>query len=757
MTQLSTSFRNRFTRVRRQRWAAELLTAAAWLILGETALISVIAGMDYVWEVERPVRLSLLLIGSLALLLLIGVRLAQRLIRCSPRGTAADVETQHPEFGQRVRTAIEFSHRSPEDLQRLGVSPLLLTALTDETEFNVLPGELEQVVPRRQTLLAGVTALVGIVALATSTSIDWEWSRAVRRACLSNRPFTQLIVQPGNASVEAGTGLAVHLTLQGRRREDLRIRSRPITSSASEWSEEQLGPAQDVSNATELRKYETRLVRIDEPIEYQVLAGPEESDIYRIDVRYPLQLRGVTANLTPPDYTGLAARSVSDGNIAALAGTVADIRVELDRVPQSAALSLTYIGPLPQDAQRVQSHPIVIDGKTVQFSLSLSHDLLWSLTAVASDGMSLPENAHRIRIQHDQPPKISFQAPDNELEVHTLAEIVMRARAADDYGLTRAGIVFQINNGEEHALIAQDFAAANSGDGNTQGLPTRATLEQVLPLEYFALTERDTVMYYAFAEDNAPDSPHRTESDWRFVDIRPFQMRFRRPDPKQPSGGEGGSRRALTSLEELIRRERYALNRTVKLDRREAGVSSAEASSIERLIDYQAEIGSLTRELAERLTRLMLVEEVDVLFQAETSMLGAIDTLSVGNFSAAILQEKDAHQYLVEARNRLIIQLANNPQLRRALAEFNSGVEERLRRERNLQLSDIILRRLRTLANNQQRTSREAAQLASDPGASPSLFPPDDQASEPSQEVKEAPTDRRIDPDDLERRQADDA
>ena len=50
----------------------------------------------------------------------------------------------------------------------------------------------------------------------------------------------------------------------------------------------------------------------------------------------------------------------------------------------------------------------------------------------------------------------------------------------------------------------------------------------------------------------------------------------------------------------------------------------------------------------------------DLLFQAEGSMLAAVDSLGVSAHDTAVLQEKDAQQYLVEARNKLEQSLNKN-------------------------------------------------------------------------------------------------
>src|SRR4029077_19514006 len=97
------------------------------------------------------------------------------------------------------------------------------------------------------------------------------------------------------------------------------------------------------------------------------------------------------------------------------------------------------------------------------------------------------------------------------LEVHTLAEVLMRIRVRDDFGLANAGIVFQVNNEEEHTLLKKDFEAAlteaaqaesasGGGDGKIPAPTMQAIVDKLLPLEHFDLKEQDSVTYYAFAE-----------------------------------------------------------------------------------------------------------------------------------------------------------------------------------------------------------------------------------------------------------------
>ena len=130
---------------------------------------------------------------------------------------------------------------------------------------------------------------------------------------------------------------------------------------------------------------------------------------------------------------------------------------------------------------------------------------------------------------------MSFEQPDEALEVHPIAEVLNRIRVGDDFGLTKAGIVFQFNNGDEQTLIVKDFTAEPAKARTT------AALQEMLLLEKLAASPTDSLTYYAFAEDNYPAGARRTETDLRYLDIRPFKREYKLAES---ADGIRGGRRA---------------------------------------------------------------------------------------------------------------------------------------------------------------------------------------------------------------------
>ncbi|HEX5104149.1 MAG TPA: DUF4175 family protein, partial [Pirellulaceae bacterium] len=455
---------------------------------------------------------------------------------------------------------------------------------------------------------------------------------------------------------------------------------------------------------------EVPLERVRHPLEYRLAAGSTTTKEYKVQVIYPLKIARIQAAIEPPAYTGQSVSTTEGGNITGLAGSKVKLAIELDRPAESAWLVLHDLVTRRQALQaepQVQKLPLTIEGSRLLADLELNADQTYEVIAHSSDDMELPENKYRIRVRQDEPPQVWFESPAEALEVHTLAEILMRLRVSDDYGLTRAGVMFEVNNEEEYPLLAQDFQVAADAAEELKSTgklapQTRATLEKVLPLEHFTLTQQDSVMYFAFAEDNRPGSNQRTESDLRFIDIRPFRRLYKAldADGENPMGQQGPQ---LKSLEELIARQRYALNRTIQLTRRFEQSGQADLAGVDALIKFEAELAKSTRELAEGL-EARGIDETELLYQAETAMFGATDSLSAGKYDTATLQQRDALKYLIEGRNRLEVFIRKNPNRAQlaALRQFDRMQRQKLRRPKtDEEEAREVAERLEDLADKQ--------------------------------------------------------
>lgn len=728
---MNDAFLKRFQSVRSQKLRVLLgeTLARTGLCLLIGAALAVAA--DYFWELDRTTRGA-----CLAAVGLVGIAYGLRALVQTTNAwgtpkTAAEIEESFPELGQSVRTSVQFGRMSLAQVQSEGVATMLVTALVEETHRRALPLTIEDVIPLRQLWLMAGAVIVGAVTWTVVSGVDWQWRTATTRTLIGDRPYRDLLVAPGNQTVEEGGSLAVEATLTGRTNRAVVLFTRTSGQPDTEWTERTLSDGTVNTTATAMAStvdgkpqetFQVKFDRLTKPLEYYVSAGDLRSAVYRIRIRRPLRIEGFEVDLTPPSYTGQPTSTVREGNVVALQGTQAHFRILFDKPVKSAAMVLAgrkslseeeppepdevlplLLTEVPPEALSAATMPLE-DERPIRGSveLVLNEDRAFHIQAEAVDGTVLPTNRYRIRVRQDQPPQVFFESPDDKVEVHTLAELPMRVRVRDDYGIARAGILFQINNEQEVPLVAEDFsvvvAAAEEAATGPISPTTQAALEKVLPLEYFELTQKDSVMYYAYAEDNRPENPQRTETDLRFIDIRPLKRQFRVIDPDpMPSNGMGGAN--LKSLEELIQRQRYAVNRTIQIEKRAKVGRKPDATELDQLMKFETDLAQSVEETAMGLEARGF-DDTELFYQAQTAMLQAVDSLSVGNWENASLQMKDALKLLIEQRERAVRIIMKNPDpaLLARLRQFDREQSQKLRRPKtDKEEARELIRRLEEL------------------------------------------------------------
>jgi hypothetical protein len=484
--------------------------------------------------------------------------------------------------------------------------------------------------------------------------------------------------------VDENTDVDIRAAVSGRVRPAVVLHVRE--AGEPEWRQETMDPADGGFTA--------RLSRLRVTTEFFVAAGPERTPVQQIVVRHALKLLGTRAEVTSPAYTGVPPATYDTGSFSAVQGSTARFRFEFDRAPVSAALAI-------RDPARPKAAPrrvaLTVQDRFVSAELPLAADMEYSVEARDADNMPLVANRHRVRVTVDQPPAVWFDTPGETLEVHTLAEVLFRARARDDFGLAKVGIVFQVNNEEERTLILYDADRPNQRE---------AKAEQVLALEQFLLTQKDCVAYYAFAEDARPDAPQRTTTELRFIDIRPFLRTYRLLDvPDEPGMGP---RREFIFLDEVIARQRFNLNQTIRLESRSK--VKLDLAQVEKVAAFENRLATQTHDLADFLLGLG-VDGAAILAQAEEAMLSAVDSLNNAKFPTAINQQRDALRYLMEARDTAQLALQKQPPKVQAQARAFDRLQRQKLRRQNQEAETLaqIAGELAKLAEEEDQVARDIA------------------------------------------------
>ena len=334
--------------------------------------------------------------------------------------------------------------------------------------------------------------------------------------------------------------------------------------------------------------------------------------------------------------------------------------------------------------------PLKSGGTAYTAALNLTKDLVFQIDARTADGRSLPKNRYRIDVVEDRAPRVSFEQPDVALEVHPVAEVLNRIRVGDDFGLSKAGIVFQFNNGDEQALVIKDFAAEPAKARTT------AAIQEMLLLEKLAATPTDSLTYYAYAEDNNPYGAKRTETDLRYLDIRPFKREYKLQEGGSGFEGEG----ELASLAELIARQRFNLNRANRLAKHKPTDKTIAEDPL-KIAGFEETLAGLTRELTEGVEGIV-GQRIEPLHAAEESMLAAIAALDHGQNARSPGHMSDALRHLIKARNTLRVAIGQDPAASQAMRNFDRMQAQKIRRpKKDEQEAEEIAAELEALAQEE--------------------------------------------------------
>jgi hypothetical protein len=703
-TELRQSFRRRFRATARQIWSLHVGRGLALTVAVAAVFVAAVAAADYLLELPWVARAALLAVGAVGVGVLASVWVVRPALVWNRARVASELEGLFPRLGQRLRTATQHGERSPEELARDGVAPGLVAALEEETAEKVKPLPFQAALPVKPVLVVGTVAAVCVAGLVTAAVFAPEWRTAVERVALSPVPYTTLSVTTSADAVDEGTDVEIRAALSGRERREVVLHVRE--AGEAEWRKETMERADDA--------YVAKLPDLRETTEFFVTAGPERAPVQRIVVRHALKIVGGEAEITSPAYTGVAPVTLEGGSFSAVQGSTARVRFQLDRPPLSAALVIRDPAKPKDPPRRVE---MAVRDRTVSAELPLAADVEYTVEARAADGMPLVPNKHRVRVIADQAPSVWFETPGESMEVHTLAEVLMRVRSRDDFGVTKLGIVFQVNNEEERTLVLEDVTDPHLRE---------AKAEQKLMLEHFLLTQKDCVAYYAFAEDNRPEVPQRTTTELRFIDIRPFQRIYRQVEANDEM--PGGGQRDLVSLDEVIARQRFNLNQTMRLEARSR--VRLDLAQVEKVAAFENKLATQTHEIADFLIE-RAVDGAIILQQAEEAMLSAVDSLNNAKFTTAINQQRDALRFLMEARNTIQLAIIKQPRaVRTAVRQFDRLQRQKLRRpNQEAETLAQLAEELKQLADEEDQIARQIA--GNNPGGTGEGDPKNDRKAEP--------------------------
>ncbi|MEK7865437.1 MAG: hypothetical protein AAB434_02055, partial [Planctomycetota bacterium] len=489
------------SRVRRTEVKASLVLLAVLAI----AFFVVEAVVDRVLLLDRWVRFALFAgFGTFALMYL-SVPLYLGLKRIRSLYAARLIEERHPEMKEGLTTLLQA-----EEGKAIGAKALV-GPLRQSVEKSVGPLDPERHADGsllRWSLIG--LALAGVFAGAGFAAGGSAFARCLAR-CVN--PFRELLpptrtviarVEPGDTTVLRGKPVPVAAEIRGEAVDEARLY---FSEDGATWLVMGL---QAEGNG----RFSGVLPSVRNDTRYFVLAGDTKSDVYALTPQDPPDVAEVAVSLVFPEYSGLGEREVDGGDIDALVGTKATIRVKSGSPLAEAWLRMEDGALVKMDAK----------GTSARTSLTVQKSTSYSVLLVA-ENETRNENppVYTVIARRDQPPAVRVSKPGRDVEVPADETLPIAIAATDDCGVEQLSMVYQVKGGRagrKPIRLGQERR--------------NVVLETGLIPSTMGLKAGDVLLYYVEAHDGLKPRANRAVSPLYVIRVKqPEGAQAVKPPTKQ--------------------------------------------------------------------------------------------------------------------------------------------------------------------------------------------------------------------------------
>lgn len=534
-------------------------------------------------------------------------------------------------LSDRLVSVIEFS----EDDK--GASQALLNRLAVDTSERCTRVDPDRVVDIRKSWgyaagAAMVPIVVGLLILFGPASLSGELSNMLMPFGGSASANTMFIsVAPGDALVPKGLDEKIRASLHGFESDTSEIFIRK--KGETEWIGSPMEPAKKDGD------FQFVIFNIQDSVSYYIVSHDIKSPEFSLNVGNLPLVKQLDLNLFFPSYTHLQTQKIENGGeVSALKGTL----VKLD----------SYLNGEAQSARLVMN-----DGSTVDLTASgpnhfsgqfaVKADGTYHIEVTSKEGQRYNATTeYDISALNDHPPTVVIDKPGRDTKVTSVEEVFTQVKAEDDYGVGSIDLVYSVNGSEERTVSLQ---------GPKSGSPTHLTGTHTFFLEELGLKPGDFISYYARARDNnAVTGPQQAMSDIYFLEVRPFDRKFKQGQ-QSGGGGQGGD-----DSDMLANREREIIAATFRVQREDANYTPEDRDqnydtvrlSQEKLkTDTDALVDRIKRRMGDQLNSDQKFGEMTKnLANASNEMATAIGQLGSRKAKDAMLPEQKALDNLIKAQ-----------------------------------------------------------------------------------------------------------
>ena len=625
----------------RRVWKRTLFwTGCAIAIVGLIAILAGAAIVDLLMPLPSSVRVALLIgiIGVVGYLLY--KYLIQPLrVKLTPHDVALNVERQHQDLEDRLVSALQFGEEETEDPIKSHLLERLVTDAVERTEEIDFKATVDKSKKRKHIGIAvAALAVCTLIALIFPTELNTSLNRLLSPWEKTEPVFTtKLTVEPGNARILRGRSLAINLEVTGKAADKARlIYTKGDPAADTELQRQEIDMVQIEGKK---RRFGYEIFNINENMGYYVTANGTESERYTVEVFDMPKLTAIEIAYTYPEYTKLKPIiQQGEGNIRAVAGSQAEVRITTNKAIESGTLTVDAGDPTPM---------AIFDGRTLTTTLDVLNDGKYTVKLLCVDGFNNQAPIeYTITAIPDEPPEIVIKEPGRDIKATKLEEVKVLAEATDDYGVENMTLMYSIGSGEARELPVETVEV------KAEKMISGA---YVFYLEELDVEPGELISYYAQATDNnTRTGPGTSTSELYFIEVRPFNERYMQMDAEGQQAQQEGQ-----PFPTLIADQRTIIKKTWKhIHSRPSAITEDYQSAVKQIGVEQDQLKDKTQRVTDELSMSMRDANVDPemlmnLERAVGKMGEASDELFAIKPKAALPHEQDALELLTKAMMEL--------------------------------------------------------------------------------------------------------
>jgi hypothetical protein len=453
------------------RGICHLLLWAGGLLLADLAV-------DWLFLLPGYGRLLLLAINVITLAVVFYRSWWRHLERYDPVRIALQVEGRHLDLRSILVSYVQFDDEPPEGGP---MSPQLIRAMRRLAVEATAPLDFREIVNWRQITRVSLFS-VAVVLFCGAFSLNWPeflstlFYRLLNPAASPAYPTRTHIVEiTGPVTVPQGAPVLIAARGDGLLPASGTLYIRP---QEGQWERLLMPPVEE-------RRFAYRFDQVLRSFSYRVRLGDAVSPDYEVRAIPPPHVLRTKVRLRFPPYTGLADKEADTLHLEVPEGTRVSMELECDRPLKTAEVV--------REGGAAETMRLDAEGTraAADWTATESFPFHFRWTERKHGFVFDSEVAYFVRVIPDMAPEIEITSPTEDDKATLAKKLLLRWRAADDYAVARAAVIYSLNDGPEQRRELGSFNRPSVED------QTLWKLKDTIP----ALKEGDTLTFSVEAAD----------------------------------------------------------------------------------------------------------------------------------------------------------------------------------------------------------------------------------------------------------------